>query len=124
MKHIKVFEDFFKYYKFSTNNENVSLWGYTREDIEDLFLEITDQWALPVSIDFVTCPVINGKISGENISTDKSEKLNAVEAVALHIEVILSVIRCLGTRAPSPTQAGELSTIGETTAKAPCPKYT
>lgn len=75
MKNIKLFEDFFKYYKYSTNKENVTLWGYTREDIEDLFLEITDQWALPISIDFVTCPITNGKISGENISTDKSEKL-------------------------------------------------
>jgi len=70
MKHIKIFEDFFKYYKFSTDNENKQLWGYTREDIEDLFLEITDEWSLPISIDFITCPIRDGKISGENISTD------------------------------------------------------
>jgi hypothetical protein len=74
MKHIKIFEDFFKYYKFSTDNENKQLWGYTREDIEDLFLEITDEWSLPISIDFITCPIRDGKISGENISTDDSDK--------------------------------------------------
>lgn len=74
MKNIKLFEDFFKYYKFSTDKESKSLWGHSREDIEDLFLEITDEWNLPVSIDFCTCPIVNGKISGENISTDDSEK--------------------------------------------------
>lgn len=75
MKNLKLFEDFFKYYKYSTNSEDINLWGYTREDIEDLFLEITDKWALPISIDFVTCPIINGRTHGENISTDKSNKL-------------------------------------------------
>jgi len=74
MKNIKLFEDFFKYYKYSTDKEFESVWGHSREDIEDLFLEITDEWQLPVSIDFMSCTIVNGKISGENTSTTDSEK--------------------------------------------------
>lgn len=69
MKYIKIFEDFFKYFRYS-GIPNKQMWGYNREDIEDLFLEITDEWQLPISIDFTVSDIIDGNISGETIRTD------------------------------------------------------
>ena len=52
MKHIKLFEDFFKFFVSSQSNNTQSLWGLTREEVEDLFLEIND-YGVFISVDFI-----------------------------------------------------------------------
>ena len=52
MKNLKLFEDFFKFYTYSTVTETKLLWGLTREEVEDLFVEIND-YGVSISIDFV-----------------------------------------------------------------------
>lgn len=52
MKNLKTFETFFNFYRYSTIKDTKELWGYNREDIEDLFVEFNDKYDLPISITF------------------------------------------------------------------------
>lgn len=52
MKHIKIFEDFFKYYRADEITDTKGIWGYTREEIEDLFIHFVDDLGLSVSVNF------------------------------------------------------------------------
>jgi hypothetical protein len=52
MKHIKLYEDFFKFFVYSQANNTQSLWGLTREEVEDLFMEIND-YGVSISVDFI-----------------------------------------------------------------------
>lgn len=53
MKHIKIFEDFFKFYQYSQVTKTSQVWGYTREEIEDFFIHFVDELNLSISIDFI-----------------------------------------------------------------------
>lgn len=86
MKNLKTFEKFFNFYLYSKVTKTKELWGYSREDIEDLFLEVNDRYGLPISISFTTTDL---KYGGTTISVDDKD-----------INTIKRGIK-LGTTAPS-----------------------
>lgn len=53
MRHIKIFEDFFKFYRADEITDTKGIWGCTREEIEDLFIRFVDDLRLSVSVNFV-----------------------------------------------------------------------
>lgn len=53
MHHIKLFEGFFRRMKFSTVTNTKEIWGYTREEVEDFFVYMSDEHSLSISIDFM-----------------------------------------------------------------------
>lgn len=51
MKHLKIFEDFFKFNVNDQITDTVGIWGYTREEIEDYFIHFVD-YGFSVSVNF------------------------------------------------------------------------
>jgi hypothetical protein len=51
MKHLKIFEDFFKFNVNDQITDTVGIWGYTREEIEDCFIHFVD-YGFSVSVNF------------------------------------------------------------------------
>lgn len=72
MKNLKTFESFFNYFLYSVVDNTKEIWGYTREDIEDLFIEFNDTYNLPISISFA---IKRGNIIDYSISDKSIEEL-------------------------------------------------
>ena len=72
MKILKTFESFFNYYLYSKVTDTKEVWNYTREDIEDLFVEFNDKYNLPISISFIT----KNKWGGSTVSVSNDDLEN------------------------------------------------
>ena len=74
MRILKTFESFFNYFVNSKVTNTKEVWGYTREDIEDLFIEFHDRYDLPISISFIT----KNKMGGTTVSVSDKD-LNTIK---------------------------------------------
>lgn len=81
MKILKTFESFFNYYLYSKVTDTKEVWNYTREDIEDLFVEFNDKYNLPISISFITKNKWGGStvsVSNDDLENIKKENITPV----------------------------------------------